>query len=281
MAFRDRHLSNDDVEQLLAGAPLDSPDLDELLAAASAPAQPDELTGLDDAIVAFRAAPGELAAGTGHRGRFAIKTLASGVLATKIVAGAVGAAAVGGVALAAGVGHVGQQATSHRISSSHAPLTVGATQRHAQSRTAAHTSPAPTASVTSRSTHSPRPSTSAPGRSVARSSRSNSPSPALLGLCRAWEAQKAHTMHPDFRGRWDDNPAFSALITAAGSPSAVDQYCTSLLLKVPGSGKVTLGHTHHITPTPAQGHGEGKPILLPTPGPQLMQPDAVARGGPQ
>ncbi len=73
-----------------------------------------------------------------------------------------------------------------------------------------------------------------------------SPSPNLKGLCTAYTKGVA-----DSSGKALDNPAFSALITAAGGKSNVAAFCATL------PANATPGHT-----PPA--HPAGKPTALPT-----------------
>jgi hypothetical protein len=287
MAHDDRHLTREDIEQLLAGSPLDDPGLSELLSAATAPAQPGELVGLDDAVAAFRSAPLETATGSHRRGRFALKTVASGVLATKIMAGAVGAAAVGGVALAAGAGHVGEHAAPHHIAATHAAPTVRAT--HTRPAVRPSSTPAPTpastpAASTSASTHSSPSSPVVHPRSAA-STRVQQPA-ANLGLCVAWQALEKN---PSRYAQWASSHAFTVLSAAAGGADNVDRYCNRLIAAAPRHGKPTPApsHTHrHGLPTTAPGRGQkiGRPVVQPTTVPKtnpLAAVHAEARLTPQ
>ncbi|WP_432826070.1 hypothetical protein [Dactylosporangium sp. CA-092794] len=60
------------------------------------------------------------------------------------------------------------------------------------------------------------------------------PSPSLVGLCHAYTAGADH-------GKALDNPAFSALITAADGKDKVDAYCTRLLAASPSEGAHPTG----------------------------------------
>lgn len=66
-------------------------------------------------------------------------------------------------------------------------------------------------------------STVSSGAAGSATARQSSPSPSLVGLCHAYTAG-AGSEH----GKALDNPAFSALITAAGGRTGVDAYCAAL-----------------------------------------------------
>jgi hypothetical protein len=267
MAHKDRFLSRDALEQLLADGPFDDPRLSELISAATAPAQPGELAGLDGAIAAFQSTPVDQAAA--RRRRVVLKTFASGVLGTKVLAGAVSAAAVGGVALAAGAGHIGRSAAPQGVAATHASPTAGATDSGPPTRSTTATS---FASSTPKATHPAKHTTTSTPAVHPRATKAglSAPSPALAGLCIAW---KAHETHADSQGQWKTRSAFSVLIKAAGSTSAVDRYCTTLLATRPKP---------QPTPGPTLGHKQGKPIVLPTFAPVPEQPAAIpAHGGPE
>jgi hypothetical protein len=68
-----------------------------------------------------------------------------------------------------------------------------------------------------------------------------SPHPSLLGLCRAWAAGAT-----DNRGHAATNPAFSALVTAAGGPDAVTGFCAQ-----PAIQAAAVGPPDPPTPTTA------------------------------
>ena len=207
-------------ENLLEGAlPADSP-LGRLLADAAAPAQQHELEGLSAALNAFRAS-------RPTPRRSPVKTLLASMLAAKGIAAAAVAASIGGLALAAATGSLPPAAQNAAHDLVRAPA--------ASSQPVAVDSKADTAS---------------------QSAASATPSPSLVGLCRAYSAGVATS-----NGKALDNPAFTALITAAGSEDAVPTYCTTVLA-TEGGGKPTA------LPTQAQGH---KPSTVPT-GPPATHP---------
>jgi hypothetical protein len=135
------------------------------------------------------------------------------LLAVKAVLAAMGITG-GGVALAAATGHLPSQfgGTPAAAGSAHAPASATAT---------------------------PSASGSPEGNPT------GSPSPSLRGLCQAFTAGAGNNP-----GKALDNPAFTALITAAGGKDKVAAFCTSVLAAKPGH-----------TPTP---HPTGKPSSLPT-----------------
>jgi hypothetical protein len=80
-----------------------------------------------------------------------------------------------------------------------------------------------------------------------RSHPRSSPSPALVGPCHAWLASVA-----DNPGKAPDNPAFGALITAAGGRERVQQYCVELLATPsPDRGKPSVTPGNQPTATPS------------------------------
>jgi hypothetical protein len=68
-----------------------------------------------------------------------------------------------------------------------------------------------------------RPSGAHPSSATSQAAQ-GSPSPSLVGLCTAYQADVA-----DSPGKALDNPAFTALITAAGGKDNVIAYCTAIL----------------------------------------------------
>lgn len=104
----------------------------------------------------------------------------------------------------------------------------------------------------------------------------SSPSPSLRGLCQAYTAHVGSNP-----GKALDNPAFSALITAAGGKDKVAAFCVSLRATPPGnrptshphgkpSSLPTSANTTHPTGKPTAvptDHRTGKPTAAPTPHP--------------
>jgi hypothetical protein len=214
-------------ERLIRDARADEPSADplaRLLAAAATPARPGELTDEDAAVAAFRHARLTRA----PRRRSLMKT-ALAKLATAKVAVAVIALGGGGIALAAGSGHL--------------PGTTGSNQHASASpeQTSSNGHRAdPSAAASSRSSH-PRPNQTSP-EAVGPSNAKGSPSPNLHGLCTAYTAQ----LHNN-PGKALDNPAFTALINAAGGKDRVAGYCATLL--GPPNGQPA-----HGTPSPHPTH---------------------------
>lgn len=251
-----RRRSRADREQLLAGV-ADAGRLGELIAAATAAGREDELSGLTAALAAFRsaaeasAAAGR-AAGTADavpgapvaRRRSLLKPALSGILATKIIAGAASAAAVGGIALAASTGHLGNggpHATGpgSAISATHSMAGQLATGNGSGPPAALDSPGSASASGSALSSFDP-----ALGTPSARVH-------ALAGLCQAW---RAHEHHAVDHGRWRSSPAFRTLVAAAGTDRDVDPFCDVLLGpadSASGSAATTSTPTTHPT-HPAQ-----------------------------
>ena len=111
------------------------------------------------------------------------------------------------------------------------------------------------ASSTAAATHMPA------ARGESASHPAASPSPSLRGLCQAFTAQVSSSP-----GKALDNPAFTALITAAGGKDSVTTFCTSLLATHPGNAPASHPAGKPSShPTPANTtHPTGKPSVLPT-----------------
>ena len=201
-------------ERLLRGEVAGPHELAELLAAAAAPAQPDELAGEEAAVTAFREA--HLIPASRPRRRSMITKL----LTLKVAAAALTATAAGGVALAAGTGHLPDSMSG-----------------------------------SAKSTARPDTGKTAAGAKHAKAS----PSPSLVGLCRAFRAGAG-----DNPGKALQSPAFTALITAAGGKDNVAAFCADLLKNRPGKGSHPTGApTSHPTGAPTS-HPTGAPTSHPT-----------------
>ncbi|PWK87232.1 hypothetical protein C8D88_104393 [Lentzea atacamensis] len=194
---RSRRIGRRTAERLLRDAPghaqvTGHDRLGDLLAAAAAPARDRELTGEHAAMAAFRDA--RLAPAPQRRRPRMLKIALANLVTVKIAA--VAAAAAGGIALAAAAG------------------TLPGQQRE-EPAPAADTDVVATTSVTTTE------KSKAPDK---KPDNSASPSPSLHGLCQAYTAG-AGAEH----GKAHENPAFSALITAAGGPDKVPAFCADLL----------------------------------------------------
>ena len=151
------------------------------------------------------------------------------LLAVKAVLAAMGITG-GGVALAAATGHLPSQPGG-------TPAAASSAQPRASATAAASASGSPESSPTA------------------------SPSPSLRGLCQAYTAGTGNNP-----GKALDNPAFTALITAAGGKDQVAAFCTSLLAAKPGHmpSSHPTGKPSSL-PTQAQtAHPTGKPTTIPT-----------------
>jgi hypothetical protein len=102
--------------------------------------------------------------------------------------------------------------------------------------------------------HNPVHSTEAPDRT---SGPNATPSPSLIGLCTAYQAGVGAD-----HGKALENPAFSALITAAGGKDKVEAFCAGLGVTAPGSSHGSGPSEHPASepnhPNPTE-HPTGEP----------------------
>lgn len=219
-------------ERLLAGGSVEREHerVARVLAAASAPGRPWELRGRASAMAAFREARPALAqAASTDRSGSVIKQRLVRLFTVKAVALAALAAGAGGIAIAASTGVLPTPAPSERPSVSPAP-----------------------------STPTPRPSAS-------RGEPAGSPSPSLVGLCRAYQA----TTHQ--RGEALASPAFRALVTAAGGEENVDEFCAALAGSSVPSGSASPDSTDppsKRSPTSPKGDKSDHPSKRPSRSPR-------------
>ena len=98
-----------------------------------------------------------------------------------------------------------------------------------------------------------------PGHSVTSPADSNgpngTPSPSLVGLCTAFLAGAGED-----HGKALENPAFTALVTAAGDAESVESYCAELGVTAPGEDRGQGSPTDHPTGKPS----DVGPTQLPT-----------------
>jgi hypothetical protein len=158
-----------------------------------------------------------------------VKTALAKTLTVKIAAAALGvAAAGGGVALAASGGG------------------------------------APTAGLgrSAAASHAPAPPTGKPSTTGSDQEHGNAaPSPSIVGLCRAFAAGAG-----DNPGKALDNPAFGALVAAAGDKAKVADYCAPML--------------EREAPESAATAAAGRPTPRATPSHPAPDPTADSRPGP-
>jgi hypothetical protein len=197
---RARRIDRHTAEQLLRGvpgAPSAAPDrLTAVLAAATAPARPGELSGEEAALAAFRQAKLAPAARPRHR-----STLAR-VVSVKVAALSLAVTGLGGIAVAAGSGALPNPLDRKPPVASPSPSRIAAA--------------GPGATETQRAV---------PAEPRRHGTPSAGPSPSMLGLCRAYRARPARE-----RGKALETPAFAALVAAAGGDGKkVDRYCDGLL----------------------------------------------------
>jgi hypothetical protein len=202
-------IDRDTAEQLLRRGSTDAADpLAILLAAAAAPARPDELVGEQAVLAAFRAA--HLGPVPQPRRRSMIQTAIAKLLTLKVAGAALAVAATGGVAVAATTGNLPGTAAER-------PAGVHATAK--------------------------------PSDKADNEHGNASPSPSLVGLCHAYKAGAG-----DNPGKALENPAFGALISAAGGEDKVADFCTTVLASAkPDKGGSTA------RPTTANEHSSKAP----------------------
>jgi hypothetical protein len=188
---------------------LGAPDsLQRLLAAATARATPTEIEGEAAALSAFRARGAAGPPATAPTRRRSLPGFFTSKVIAIFVAGGV---ATGGVAYAASSGHLpGTPSKQESPAPASASSSVGVSASGATTVAGSATAPKPTTSSSAAG--------STPTRSVA-----GPPDPSLTGLCNAYESGAAAA-----NGKALSNPAFSALVAAAGGIANVDAYCARL-----------------------------------------------------
>lgn len=229
-AHESRPLTAETVEYLLDRHPAarhHAHGLADRLTAASAVAFPGELAGEDAAVSAFMATSGVVLVPLAERSPMLKSALLAKLLTLKAAVVAVVAVSAGGVALAA---------TTGVLPNPLAPDDPG------------HSASAP--GQTNRTNGAPE----SPGANA-------SPSPSLIGLCTAYLAGAGESRETVLK-----NPAFAALITAAGGQDKVDAYCDGLGVKAPGSANATDHPTGPSTthPTSEPSHATGPPTSHPS-----------------
>jgi hypothetical protein len=263
---RARRLDRRAAEQLLAGAR--SGPLAGVLRAAAAPAHPEELAGEAAAMAAFLADAQPVPA---PRRSSALRSLLAKVLTVKALL-VVAAAGTTGVVLAAS----GSVVPLPRSGPSPEPPAITTTTQ---------TPPPPSTASSPVETGSADRTRERPG---APATARTGPEPSMTGLCRAYAAQARHD-----RGKALDNPAFSALVTAAGGEGHVDAYCAAVTATTPrrkpdhrpkstGHGRPDPGPPPQAS-VPAKPPGQAQTPVIPTPGAAQAVPPSGAeppsRGG--
>ncbi|HEX5118193.1 MAG TPA: hypothetical protein VFW65_23670 [Pseudonocardiaceae bacterium] len=227
----DRHTA----EQLLRGTPVDghadgAAAVADLLAAAAAPAREDELAGQPAALAAFRSA--RLGPVPQPRRRSVIKSALVTSLTFKVAGLTAALLTSGGVLAAALTGHLAPH-------SGPGPTVASTTSSHATAST--HPATAGT--------------TGAAGSGQDGRANRPAPTPSLIGLCHAYTA----------RGGAPDNPAFTALVTAAGGRAKVSAYCAAVLNRAPGKPPTMGAPPRHTgSADPRNGSAHPTPTAHPT-----------------
>lgn len=245
-----RNITRRSAGRLLDGShPAGTDGVAHVLSAANSPADETELGGEHAAVALFRAASATPAVTS--RSPSMIKATVTKLGAAKLLAAtAVAVAASGGLALAATTGTLPNQ--SGHPHPAVTPSSVG----HHGAGGAGSTADHPAIGADS---------------SSATASAAATPSPSLVGLCRAFQA--GATSNP---GEAVNNPAFTALVTAAGGVDGLDAYCTALV-GAPGTHPTGAPSTHPAErPTshpsgPPSTHPSGPPTTHPT-GPPTSHP---------
>lgn len=232
-----RHTSAD-LDAILDDRRAPADPLSRLVAAAKAPGQPWELAGLEAATAVFMTAAASPIDGHLAQGMIMMPDRHRRTIAAKLVAAVAGILAVGGVAYAAT--SVGAANSAHRAPASSATDSSSATasQSATTSSSATESSPVGSGSTSASGTESP-------------SHPVGTPSPSLVGLCRAWLARPADA------GKADQSAAFTVLVTAAGGKDNVIGYCATVL----GSPSASASDG---SPSAAATPSHGKPGSLPT-----------------
>ncbi len=252
--------SRRDAERLLDHPAAHGSALGTLLAAAAAPAQPDELRHEDATAAAFRRtamvpSSGPTVPGPRRSGRAAARA----VVATSAVV----ALASGGFALAgsADLPHIpglpGQASDRATESVAQGPKSSEASSSSTTPEGQVSATGGPKASA------SGKPGSSSPTSPT--STPSSTPAPQLRGLCRAFQATD-HSAH----GSSLDSAAFAALAEAASSAGAagVASYCVELIGEPRETGKPSVLPTPTSKPT-------GKPTGKPSPSKPTGKPSSA------
>lgn len=211
-----RRLSVATTEHLLDGAPGTTP-LHRLLAAATRPGSPEELSGAAAAHAAFVAANRNRPLPADPPGEPLSKLLLSKLIAAKAV---VALALLGG---ATGVAVATTSGSTDSTGTLPATASERATPHGQQAGAPDDTDPAGAEDPDSALAGTGDDTETSDATAGGSGSTHPSPSPSLRGLCTAWAAGAG-----DNPGKAAENPAFGALVKAAGDPGAVPGYCEGL-----------------------------------------------------
>ncbi len=183
-----------------------------------------------------------------------LRNIIAAATATKVVgAVAIAAAAGGGVALAASTA-AGSPAGSG-FERAAATASMGAStdaSTDSSTDTAASSSAASSSAAGSGSSSSEAGAPSSPAKTDHPGSAT--PSPSLKGLCTAFQAGATSN-----RGKAIDNPAFTALVTAAGGKDNLAAFCITLV----GPPRTTHSPKAPASPVTTPSHPVGRPSSVP------------------
>jgi hypothetical protein len=254
---RSRRIDRRTAEHLLRGAPqreqaAGSDPLSDLLAAAAAPAREGELAGEQAALTAFRTA--HLADAPQPQRESMLKTTLAKLVTVKIAIAAAAVVAAGGVAVAAVTGTLPTQGGDTATTS--VTSTVASTTGQQTGGRQSEVPGKPAGTGKNAPQNAPDVTTDGTGRGDPAS-----PAPSVEGLCHAYTAG-AGSGH----GKALGNPAFGALITAAGGQEKVPAFCADLLgAKKPGQPASPPGKPSAHPTGSNEDHPTGKPKGTPPP----------------
>lgn len=247
-----RRLDRRAAERLLGGARADVPDaLAGLLAAAAAPPRDDELAGEQAAATAFRL-PADHGTLPRPRSSWMIRPALATSRPMRMAVAVTAICVASGVAAVAATGHLAMPGGGSPVPAS-SPTSASATNN-------------PTTTIGPTSVRGV-PATERGATERGATQTDGGPAPSLTGLCHAYLAG-AGAEH----GKAVQNPAFTALVTAAGGSSHVDAFCTGLLArpqngptKATGSAKASTTRGKSAAAHKAKaGHTTGSPVTHPT-----------------
>ena len=235
---RDRPLTRRSASHLLDQPGAAGDRVGQILRAASAPAQTSELAGEEAAAAMFRAVR-QFRAPVPESSPVIKTSVGRLFIARLLTAGAVAVAATGGIALAATTGTLPDP-----LRHPHPGATPASTAHHPTHARSGSAQPADSDEPST----APNPTTPSGIRSGTTGSKTATPAPSLVGLCRAFQSHAASNP-----GHALDNPAFSALVADAGGPSRVNAFCIALI------GTPTNRHPSGPAPSDSGGHPSAHP----------------------
>jgi hypothetical protein len=239
-SYRSRGVDRHAAEQLLTGAPVATEEalrLAAVLRTVTAPAHAEELAGEQAALAAFRDAAALDSVPAAPRPSM-LKSALARLLTVKALI-LVAAAGSAGIVLAATGGALPgpwSEPPADPPSVQHSPSTSVLTSVPTSVPSSVPTSASVSIAPTGQPSDAGRPA-----------GAGNAPAPSMAGLCRAYTAQVNNGP-----GKALDNPAFDALVAAAGGQENVPEYCAGVVTDQPHGKPSDL-------PTPAGPGNTGDP----------------------